>query len=144
MHLLGKCDSDMITEYFPDYLESLLLGVKPDSDSSSASDDSSSEEQALVQLSTRRILEMALDAASGLQAMHEIEGGPIVHTDLQPRQLLLDANGALKINDLNRLRFMGRDELGNPCPFKISKGNGVWRAPEEFHGDDGVSACATC
>lgn len=137
MHLLGKCDSDLITEYFPVYLESVILGTKPDSESYKSSE-SSQKAVGLPELSTRRILEMALDAARGLQAMHEVDGGPIVHADLQPRQLLLDGNGVVKINDLNRCRFMGRDEEGNPCPFRIAKGNGVWRAPEEFHGDDGV------
>lgn len=135
VHLLGKCESDMVTEYFPNYLETLLLGVGVSSDSS----EDSRESVPLVKISTRRILEMARDAARGLQALHEAEGGPIVHADLQPRQLLLDDQGVVKINDLNRCRFMGTDEDGKPCPFKISKANGVWRSPEEYSDEKGVS-----
>ncbi|CAN0308039.1 unnamed protein product, partial [Scytosiphon promiscuus] len=63
-------------------------------------------------------------------------GGPVVHADLQPRQLLLDDQGVVKVNDLNRCRFMAKDEDGEPCPFRISKGNGVWRSPEEYAGED--------
>ncbi|CAM9481153.1 unnamed protein product, partial [Sphacelaria rigidula] len=133
VHLLGKCESDMVTEYFPNYLETLLLGVGVSSDSS----EDSRESVPLVKISTRRILEMARDAARGLQALHEAEGGPIVHADLQPRQLLLDDQGVVKINDLNRCRFMGTDEDGKPCPFKISKANGVWRSPEEYSDEKG-------
>lgn len=130
VHLLGLCECDMVTEYFPSYMDVLLLGE---------SDDSSEPKQELEELSIREVIRMALDAARGLQAMHEMPGGPVVHADLQPRQLLLDENGVVKINDLNRCRFMGRDAAGEPCPFKISKGNGVWRAPEEYAGEVGGS-----
>ncbi|CAM9532917.1 unnamed protein product [Ectocarpus sp. 12 AP-2014] len=122
VHLLGLCECDMITEYFPYYMDVLLMG-----------DDSSSED--LVELSIGEIIRMALQAARGIQALHEMPGGPVVHADLQPRQLLLDENGVVKVNDLNRCRFMARDSSGEPCPFYISKGNGVWRSPEEYAGE---------
>ncbi|CAM9251098.1 unnamed protein product [Ectocarpus sp. 4 AP-2014] len=122
VHLVGLCECDMITEYFPYYMDVLLMG-----------DDSSSEE--LVELSIGEIIRMALQAARGIQALHEMSGGPVVHADLQPRQLLLDENGIVKVNDLNRCRFMARDSSGEPCPFYISKGNGVWRSPEEYAGE---------
>lgn len=111
----------MATEYFPVFMDELIL---PDS----------SDETLPDELPMHRVIEMALDAARGLQALHEAPGGPIVHADLQPRQLLLDENGVVKVNDLNRCRFMGRDAEGNYCPFRISKGNGVWRSPEEYQG----------
>lgn len=114
----------MITEYFPRYLDVLLLG-----------DDDSSDPKEEIPI--REVIRMALEAGRGLQAMHEMPGGPVVHADLQPRQLLMDENRVVKINDLNRCRFMGRDADGEPCPFKISKGNGVWRAPEEYAGEVG-------
>lgn len=113
----------MITEYFPYYMDVLLMG-----------EDSSSEEEQ-VELSMGEIILMALQAARGIQALHEMPGGPVVHADLQPRQLLLDENGVVKVNDLNRCRFMARDASGEPCPFYISKGNGVWRSPEEYAGE---------
>ena len=125
VHLLGACECDMITEYFPVFLDELLL------------DDHS---KTRAQISDREVIRMALEAARGLQAIHEIPGGPVVHADLQPRQLLLDENGVVKLNDLNRCRFMGRDADGMPCPFKITKANGVWRSPEEFAGEVRVGA----
>lgn len=120
VHLLGACECDMITEYFPVFLDEMLLEHK------SGTPDDYPDSQ---------VIGMALDAARGLQAIHEIPGGPVVHADLQPRQLLLNKEGVLKLNDLNRCRFMGRDEDGLPCPFKITKANGVWRSPEEFAGE---------
>lgn len=125
----------MITEYFPNYMDVLLLGKGEDT----------SDSPRLEDISIREVIRMALEAARGLQALHEAPGGPIVHADLQPRQLLLDENGVVKINDLNRCRFMARDANGEPCPFKISKGNGVWRSPEEYAGEvSGVAFCCCC
>lgn len=123
MGLLGLCGPDLVTEYFPNFMDKLLF------------------ESSATPIPVHRVLEMALDAARGLQALHEAPGGPIVHADLQPRQLLLDNDGVVKINDLNRCRFMGRDQEGNSCPFTISKSNGVWRSPEEYAGKVSTWPC---
>ena len=61
---------------------------------------------------------MALDAARGLQALHEAPGGAIVHFDMKPQQLMLDRNGRIKINDLNMCRFVDADVDGNSCAFE--------------------------
>ena len=61
---------------------------------------------------------MALDAARGLQALHEAPGGAIVHFDIKPQQLMLDKNGRIKINDLNMCRFVDADADGNSCAFE--------------------------
>ena len=127
VHLLGLCECDMVTEYFPNYMDVLLLGDS----------DHSGKPEKLQEIPIERVISMALQAARGLQALHELPGGPVVHADLQPRQLLMDDKGVVKINDLNRCRFMGKDDAGEPCPFKISKGNGVWRSPEEYAGEVG-------
>lgn len=63
---------------------------------------------------------MALDAARGLQALHEAPGGAIVHLDIKPQQLMLDGNGRLKLNDLNMLRFADADVDGNTCSFEMA------------------------
>jgi hypothetical protein len=42
-------------------------------------------------------LQLFLDVARGLQAMHNIKGGPIVHADLQAKQFLINTNGVVKI-----------------------------------------------
>lgn len=81
---------------------------------------------------------MALDAARGLQALHEAPGGPIVHFDLKPQQLMFDEHGRVKINDLNMARFMDRSATtGDLCPFQCP--NPVravaWRAPENIAGE---------
>lgn len=105
----------MITEYYATQLDELLMdGV----DGKHFPED--------------EVIQMALDAARGLQALHEVPEGPVVHADLQPRQLMRDEHGVVKLNDLNRCRFMGRDAAGNPCPFRINKSSGVWRSPEEY------------
>lgn len=86
------------------------------------------------EFNTRLVIGMALDAARGLEALHEAPGGPIIHADLQPKQLLLNDEWVVKINDLNRCRFMDRDTVGRPCPVTIKRANGVWRSPEEYLG----------
>ena len=63
---------------------------------------------------------LALDAARGLQALHEAPGGPIVHYDIKPQQMMLDENGRVKINDLNTCQFVDADVNGNSCPFAMS------------------------
>lgn len=131
VHLLGLCDCDIVTEYFPVYMDNLILA-------------NPSSEETPEKFPDRDIIRMALDAARGLQALHELPGGPVVHADLQPRQLLLDHAKTVKVNDFNRSRFMGRDTEGKPCPFFISKGNGVWRAPEEYNGEVGNKADVIC
>lgn len=115
VHIIGLCDCDMITEYYAVQLDDLLM-------------DGATDEQFPVD----EVIRMALDAARGLQALHEVPEGPVVHADLQPRQLMRDEQGVVKLNDLNRCRFMGRDAAGNPCPFRINKCSGVWRSPEEY------------
>jgi serine/threonine protein kinase len=52
-------------------------------------------------------LQWALDVARGIQALHEMPGGSIVHADLQAKQFLVSpTTGIVKVNDFNRCRFM--------------------------------------
>lgn len=64
---------------------------------------------------------MALDATRGLQALHEAAGGPIVHFDIKPQQLMLDENGTVKLTDFNLCKYLDTDADGNTCPLKMSK-----------------------
>lgn len=66
---------------------------------------------------------MALDAARGLQAMHEAPGGAIVHFDIKPQQMMIDETGMVKINDLNMCRFAPTDANGNTCSFPSRASN---------------------
>lgn len=118
--MLGVCNTtSSVAEYFDDNLEALM---------------SRSNHQALP---ISEILPLALDAARGLQALHEAPGGPIVHFDLKPQQLLLDQEGRLKINDLNMCRFMARDGRGDTCPFSTPHAatRKRWRSPENMAGE---------
>lgn len=114
VHLLGYCEFDIITLRYPITLDKVLWrdSRKP--------------------FSEGLVLQMALDAARGVAALHGIKGGPVIHADLQPRQFLLGDDGIVRINDINRGRAMRRTPDGEPCPFMISKANGIWRAPEEY------------
>ena len=71
---------------------------------------------------------MALDAARGLQALHEAPGGAIVHFDIKPQQMMLDKKGRIKINDLNMCRFVDADADGNSCAFE----SGASRVGENY------------
>ena len=71
-------------------------------------------------LPIERVVRIARDAARGLQGLHEVPGGAVVHFDLKPHQLMLGVNGIAKINDLNMCRFTGIDDDGDTCPFTES------------------------
>lgn len=103
--LLGNCHSTSVSEFFSTGLEDLVLkaGSEP--------------------IPMERVLSMSLDAARGLQALHEVPGGAVVHFDLKPQQLMLDVNGRLKINDLNMCRFTDADAAGNLCSFASRASN---------------------
>ncbi|CAN0391089.1 unnamed protein product, partial [Laminaria digitata] len=96
--LLGSCGTTHLSEYLPFSLDELVL---------------SSQEL----LPIERVVRIARDAARGLQGLHEVPGGAVVHFDLKPHQLMLGMNGIVKINDLNMCRFTGIDEDGVTCPF---------------------------
>lgn len=98
--LLGECGSTSVSPYFPNRLDDIVL--KPGAE----------------RLPISRILTLSLDAARGLQALHEAPGGPIVHYDIKPHQLMLDDKGILKINDLNMCWFTSLDAEGNSCSSK--------------------------
>lgn len=79
---------------------------------------------------------MALDAARGLQALHEATGGPIVHFDMKPQQLLMTEDGRVKVNDLNSARFLSTTDSGDSCPFTSGHPSKPvsWVAPEKLAG----------
>eukprot|EP00903_Cladosiphon_okamuranus_P005886 g5821.t1 len=116
--LLGICGASSVSEYYDVHLDDIILtkGAKP--------------------LPITKVVSMALDLARGLQALHEAPGGPIVHFDIKPQQMMMDAEEKLRINDLNLVRFPDADKDGNSCPFK-SGASGVdsWRAPENIAGE---------
>ncbi|KAI9916334.1 hypothetical protein PsorP6_017975 [Peronosclerospora sorghi] len=116
--LIGWCKSTVVVEYIPHRLDTLLF-------------------ESNEPISVYRALELARDAARGVAQLHNAPGGPFVHADLQARQFLIDANGTLKLNDFNRVKYAGpRLVNGVPtiekCTFETSVAKGKWRSPEEF------------
>ncbi|KAG6591099.1 TKL protein kinase [Phytophthora cinnamomi] len=116
--LVGWCKTTVVVEYIPHQLDTLLF-----------------ESDELV--SVDRALRLARDAARGVAQLHSAPGGPFVHADLQARQFLIDANGTLKLNDFNRVKYTGPRTIngkltGEKCTFETSVAKGKWRAPEEY------------
>ncbi|GMF52635.1 unnamed protein product [Phytophthora fragariaefolia] len=116
--LVGWCKTTVVVEYIPNQLNTLLF---------------ESDEQ----VSVGRALRLARDAARGVAQLHNAPGGPFAHADLQARQFLIDANGTLKLNDFNRVKYTGPRTIngvqtGEKCTFKTSVAKGKWRAPEEY------------
>ncbi|GMF39170.1 unnamed protein product [Phytophthora lilii] len=116
--LVGWCKTTVVVDYIPHQLDTLLF---------------ESDEP----VSVHRALKLARDAARGVAQLHNAPGGPFVHADLQARQFLIDANGTLKLNDFNRVKYTGpRLVNGVPtsekCTFETSVAKGKWRSPEEY------------
>ncbi|CAM9653793.1 unnamed protein product, partial [Ectocarpus fasciculatus] len=112
---LGICNTMVVTEAF-----TLTL--------------SSAMRQRTTALPIGEAVTMSLDAVRGLQALHEVVGGPIVHFNLKPPQILVTGIGHVKLNDFNVAWFMSRGPDGKPCPFNMGyehRGqNSPWRSPE--------------
>ena len=76
---------------------------------------------------------LALDVMKGLEALHTIPGGPIVHADIQAKQYLFDPKKGVRVNDFNRCRFLPENEkTGKSCQVKIPSAPGLNRSPEEY------------
>jgi serine/threonine protein kinase len=154
MDIYGFCGNSVLTEYMDLTLEDIAF------DDSQYPIIDMDNGDAIAVTSTKRI-QMALDMVRGVQAIHEISGGPIVHADLQAKQFLISrSTGTVKINDFNRCRFMAsksitrtesdQDVITNaindsgtnlsrtiatttvPCKFFIPSAPGTSRSPEEY------------
>mmetsp|Transcript_8240 Transcript_8240/g.12671 ORF Transcript_8240/g.12671 Transcript_8240/m.12671 type:complete len:541 (+) Transcript_8240:108-1730(+) len=83
--------------------------------------------------SPKERLNLALGIARGVEAMHTVDGGPIIHADITSEQFLVDDDGTIKLNDFNRCRFVPRHNItGMPCQLRIPTAPGVARSPEEY------------
>ncbi|WP_338784776.1 serine/threonine-protein kinase [Streptomyces sp. DG1A-41] len=81
-------------------------------------------------LPAERVAELAAQAAAGLAAAHE-QG--IVHRDVKPANLLLDAGGTLKIGDFGIARFLDDPGAALTATGQIV-GTGLYLAPERALG----------
>ncbi|CBJ26951.1 similar to TAK1 (TGF-beta-activated kinase) [Ectocarpus siliculosus] len=121
---LGICNTTVVTEAY-------MLDIQ------------SAVRKRMTALPIGEAVTMSLDAVRGLQALHEAVGGPIVHFDIKPAQLLVTGNGRVKLNDFNVAWFMSRRPDGKPCPFNMLaqiRNSGPWRAPEYLTRKDRMAA----
>ncbi|MGR4853753.1 serine/threonine-protein kinase [Streptomyces sp. LARHCF252] len=81
-------------------------------------------------LPAERVADLAAQAASGLAAAHA-QG--IVHRDVKPANLLLDAHGTLKIGDFGIARFLDDPGAALTATGQIV-GTGLYLAPERALG----------
>lgn len=70
--------------------------------------------------------------AKGLQAMHRME---ILHQDLKPDNVMIDANGTVKIIDFGGVRVAGIVEANNTLEQNDMQGTALYMAPEYFIGE---------
>lgn len=77
----------------------------------------------------RRIVEQV---AKGLQAMHRME---MVHRDLRPENVMIDANGTVKIIDFGAVSVAGLREMGGADDSDGVPGTEQYTAPECFLGE---------
>jgi Protein kinase domain len=148
MNIYGFCGNSVVTEYMETTLEDVVL--VDDVDDNMITIDSKP-----IPITSTMKIQWALDMVRGVQAIHEIYGGPIVHADIQSKQFLISPKtGIVKINDFNRCRFMAsKNNTVNvidpnsinsttvvsattstiPCKFRIPSSPGISRSPEEYN-----------
>lgn len=123
--IYGFCGNTVLTEFAPKPLDDLIY-ARPGVNVESSID-------GVTRRTEEGRLKLAIGTMKGLAAIHEVEGGPIVHADIQARQFLITDSGDIKINDFNRCRIMAhRHDTGVPCKFSIPTSPGKARSPEEY------------
>ena len=135
--IYGFCGNTVLTEYIPTPLDSILTLEWEEEDNGVVrmhkSKDKKKRSGPVTRETSKDRLNLALGVAKGIQALHEIHGGPIIHADIQARQFLVTPDGTVKVNDFNRCRFMAhRESSGEPCTVSIPSAPGKARAPEEY------------
>jgi serine/threonine protein kinase len=124
--IYGFCGNTMLTEFISKTLEDVVKQDEEDEDAAVA-------ETYPTRTTPEGRLRLALDVARGVEAIHSIPGGPIIHADITAQQFLVTSDGTVKLNDFNRCRFMPRRNItGKKCPIRIPQAPGKDRAPEEY------------
>jgi len=80
----------------------------------------------------RRVIEQI---ANGLMAFHRLE---MLHQDLRPQNVMIDANGTVKIIDFGATRVAGISEIDSPLARSELLGTMQYTAPEYFLGESGT------
>jgi serine/threonine protein kinase/serine/threonine protein phosphatase PrpC len=74
--------------------------------------------------------------ARGLQAFHRLE---MVHQDIRPANIMIDATGTVKIIDFGATQVAGIMEIASPIEQRPILGTEQYSAPEYFLGEGGSS-----
>ncbi|MDA3869981.1 MAG: bifunctional protein-serine/threonine kinase/phosphatase [Gammaproteobacteria bacterium] len=74
--------------------------------------------------------------AKGLRAFHRLE---MLHQDLQPNNIMIEATGMVKIIDFGSTRVAGLAELTSPIEQNTMLGTAAYTAPEYFLGEGGTT-----
>jgi serine/threonine protein kinase len=74
--------------------------------------------------------------AKGLQAMHRME---MLHQDLRPENIMIDASGTVKIIDFGAASVAGLREMHGPLEREGVLGTEQYAAPEYFLGEAGTT-----
>jgi serine/threonine protein phosphatase PrpC len=80
----------------------------------------------------RRVIEQI---ANGLNAFHRLE---MLHQDLRPQNVMIDASGTVKIIDFGATRVAGISEIDSPLARSELLGTMQYTAPEYFLGESGT------
>ena len=75
--------------------------------------------------------------ANGLTAFHRLE---MLHQDLRPQNVMIDASGTVKIIDFGATRVAGISEIDSPLLRSELLGTMQYTAPEYFLGESGTPA----
>ncbi|MCI0916556.1 bifunctional protein-serine/threonine kinase/phosphatase [Pseudomonas stutzeri] len=73
--------------------------------------------------------------AKGLRAFHRLE---MLHRDLRPENIMIDATGTVKIIDFGSTRVAGIMEIASPTERSELLGTAQYTAPEYFLGESGT------
>jgi serine/threonine protein kinase len=120
--MYAYCGNTVLTEYVGADLDAVVY-------------DNKSPTPKLTRDSPEGRLRMALGIVKGIQALHEIDGGPIIHADIGWKQFLVSDDGTIKLNDFNRCRFIPRksqNSTARACDVRIPSAPGNGRSPEEY------------
>ena len=126
--IYGFCGNTVLTEYASRTVDDVKYDGK---------DGSVPGKEVVTRQTPDGRLKLAIGVMKGLVALHEVEGGPIVHADITAKQYLISDTGEIKVNDFNRCRFMAHYKKdGSPCKFIIPTAPGKNRSPEEYKEHD--------
>ena len=94
--MIGWCDTTIILEKATGTLDEIIKEQK---------------------ISVERALEMSFDIMKGLQQLHALPGGPVVHNDLKKTQFLVNERGNLLLSDLDKMRYSGYSDTNKKCYY---------------------------